>query len=90
VLVRAAPWVDVDIVELYRDTELVATVAVPPSTDVERADAEVDVEVVRDRHAIVAIARGDRPLGDVLPRIDARPFAFTNPIWLVRTQRSSR
>lgn len=90
VLVRAAPWVDVDIVELYRDTELVATVAVPPSTEVERADAEVDVEVIRDRHAIVAIARGDRPLGDVLPRIDARPFAFTNPIWLVRAQRSSR
>lgn len=84
VIVRAAPWVDVDIVELYRDTELVATVAVPPSTELERADAEVDIAMVRDRHALVAIARGDRSLGDVLPRLEAKPFAFTNPLWLVR------
>ncbi len=84
VIVRAAPWVDVDIVELYRDTELVATVAVPPSTEVERVDAEVPIEAVRDRHAIVAIARGDRSLGDVLPRLEAKPFAFTNPLWIVR------
>jgi hypothetical protein len=84
VVVRAAPWVDVDVVEIYRDTELVANVAVPPSTDVDRVDADVPIELVRDRHAIVAIARGDRSLGDVLPRLEARPFAFTNPIWFVR------
>jgi hypothetical protein len=84
VIVRAAPWVDVDVVEIYRDTELIANVAVPPSTDVDRVDADVPIELVRDRHAIVAIARGDRPLGDVLPRLEARPYAFTNPIWFVR------
>jgi hypothetical protein len=84
VIVRAAPWVDVDIVELYRDAELVATVAVPPSTALERAEAEVDIAMVSDRHSLVAIARGDRSLGDVLPRLEAKPFAFTNPIWLVR------
>lgn len=84
VVVRAAPWVDVDIVQIYRDDELVANLAVPPSTNVDRVEADVPVELVRDRHAIVAIARGDRSLGDVLPRLEAKPFAFTNPIWFVR------
>ncbi len=82
--VRAAPWIDVDIVELYRDAELVATVAVPPSQSVDRVEAEVDIAVVRPRHALVAIARGDRSLGDVLPRLEAKPFAFTNPLWITR------
>jgi hypothetical protein len=84
VTVRAAPWIDVDVIELYRDTTLVATVAVPPSQEALRVEADVEIPVTAARHAIVALARGDRPLGDVLPFIAARPFAFTNPIWLAR------
>jgi hypothetical protein len=82
VVVQAVPWVDVDIVEVYRDRELIATVAVPASTELERVSAELDLPITQSTHTFVAVARGDRTLNDVLPRLQALPFAFTNPIWV--------
>lgn len=84
VLVQAVPWVDVDIVEVYRDRELAATVAVPASTELTRVQVELDLPVTANTHTFVAVARGDRVLNEVLPRLQALPFAFTNPIWVQR------
>ncbi len=84
VVVQAAPWVDVDIVEVYRDRELVATVAVPTSNNLNRLEVDLDLPITQNTHSFVAVARGDRPMNEVLPRIQAMPFAFTNPIWVQR------
>ncbi|MDP3273755.1 MAG: CehA/McbA family metallohydrolase [Deltaproteobacteria bacterium] len=80
----AAPWIDVDLIEIYRDRELSATIAVPTTEAIERMDIEVDIPLSQARHSVVAVARGDRPMNEVLPRLQARPFAFTNPLWIER------
>jgi hypothetical protein len=41
----------------------------------------VGVPVTQDGW-LVAVVTGDTPLDDVLPGTGARPFAFTNPIWV--------
>jgi hypothetical protein len=84
VKVMAAPWVDVDRVEVYRDGARAVSLSVPPSKEVLRLDRLVEVPVPGARSYVVLVARGDRPMDAVLPYRDARPFAFTNPIWIER------
>ena len=83
VRVRAAPWLPVREVELYRDGVRAATLTIRPSESVERLDAEV-VLVLSPGSFVVAVARGPRGgLDAVLPYAEGVPFAFTNPIWFV-------
>jgi len=81
VRVRAAPWLQVREVELYRDGVRAATLTVPPSEAVERLDAEVTL-ALSPGSFVVAVARGPQGgLDAVLPYAAGVPFAFTNPIW---------
>jgi len=81
VRVRAAPWLPVSSVELYRDGARAATVTVRPSREVERLDAEVTL-ALSPGSFVVAVARGPRGgLDAVLPYAEGVPFAFTNPVW---------
>jgi hypothetical protein len=84
VRVLAAPWIDVGEVSLFHDGVLLTTLAVPPSDTVERLDRTFTVPLRRGRSFLVATARGERPLDAVLPVRGARPFAFTNPLWIER------
>jgi hypothetical protein len=81
VRVLAAPWVSVREVELVRDGQRVATVAVRRGTDALRLDTTFTLPVGPGSW-VVAIARG--PSGGMdagLPGSGAAPFAFTNPIF---------
>jgi hypothetical protein len=87
VRVLAAPWIDVDQVDLYQDGAVVTTLPVPPSSATLRLDQTVTLPLRRPRGFVLATARGDGPLDAVLPMPGARPFAFTNPVWTERVTR---
>jgi hypothetical protein len=82
VSVRAPAWIDVSLAEAWLDGKRVA---------LQRANAEpgaavrltwqTELAVERDGWLVV-VARGERVLDRVLPGVGARPFAFTNPIWI--------
>jgi hypothetical protein len=76
VRVQAAPWVDVDVVELVVDGEVVDTAAIPPSTDVIRYDGDI---VVDTGGYVIVAAYGDSRLEPVHP--GRTPFAVSNPIF---------
>jgi hypothetical protein len=89
VRVRAAPWIPVNTVELYRDGTRVATVSVRPTHNVERLDTELTL-AVSPGSFVLAVARGPRGgLDTVLPHAAGVPFAFTNPIWFGETSRAT-
>jgi hypothetical protein len=81
-VVQAAPWVDVDRVELYRDGTLVRTLAVPAST----APVRLRETLRLDKPGFwVVVVRGDGSLDPVIPDDDGRPVtpvAVANPVWL--------
>jgi hypothetical protein len=87
VRVLAAPWVDVDQVDIYQDGLRVERFAVPASTDAMRFERTFILPVSSARSFVLAVAWGDRPMEAVLPFTNARPFAFTNPIWVERAGR---
>ena len=79
VRVEAPPWIDVDHVEILRRREVLA------SWDGDfqgspRFEKEIRVNLTKGDW-IIAIARGTKPM-TYLHRSGARPFAFTNPIWV--------
>jgi hypothetical protein len=80
VQVDAPPWVDVDRVELVRRGELMAAWSAPFPAGPHRFEAHLKKKLVTDDW-IVAIARGTKPM-TYLHRPNARPFAFTNPVWV--------
>jgi hypothetical protein len=82
--IMAAPWIDVDQLEVYRDGVRVVVLSVPQSTTPLRFDETLTVPGPATRSFFVVVARGSRPLDVVLPHLNARPFAFTNPIWIER------
>jgi hypothetical protein len=49
-----------------------------------RLDEDIDVEIGPDNGWVQVIVRGARPMDDVLPFMPVPPFAFTNPIYVVR------
>jgi hypothetical protein len=78
VSVRAPRWMDVRRAEAWVNGRLVAsTTRVTPGDSVIRIQWEKVL-----RLDIVVIVRGDRPLDVVLPGSGAKPFAFTNPIFV--------
>jgi hypothetical protein len=78
--VDAPPWVDVDRVELVRRGEVVAVWTAP----FPKGPHRFEVHTTRPLAAgdwVLAVARGTRPMS-YLHRPNARPFAFTNPVWV--------
>ncbi len=76
--VRAAPWIDVTRVEVRVDGRTVAEQGVTGS-GVERLRWQPVIQLERDAFVTV-VARGERPMDQVLPGPRTTPFAFTNPI----------
>lgn len=78
VRVQAAPWIDVDALEVWVDGELAQTIAIEPSTEVVRFDDVIEVE----GDWVVFHAKGDRDLSPAMP--GRMPFGVTQPIFFVR------
>jgi hypothetical protein len=49
-----------------------------------RFDRDIELSVGPDNNWVQAIVRGDRRMDDVLPFMPVPPFAFTNPVYVVR------
>jgi hypothetical protein len=80
ILVDAPPWVDVGKVELVRRGEVVGEWSAPFAKGPHRAEIHVTTPL-RKGDWILAVVRGDKPMS-YLHRAGAKPFAFTNPIWV--------
>jgi hypothetical protein len=90
--VRAAPWIDVDRVNVYVDGDMRQTIPIPASREVVRFDGTLDLEV-RRRTFLVLRVEGDTPLpgfsqgphsqGPHSQGADYRilPIAVTNPLF---------
>jgi len=93
--VRAAPWVDVTAVDILagippQAKDQVGTVvsvykkSIPSTHDVVRFDESLSIDLPAGARWIIVIARGERPLDDVLPFMPIQPLGFTNPVWIAR------
>jgi hypothetical protein len=80
VTVDAPPWVDVSRVELVKRGETVMSWAGPFAHGVRRLDAHVKIPLTKGDW-LIAVARGDQAM-TFLARPGAKPFAFTNPVWI--------
>jgi hypothetical protein len=80
VIVDAPAWVDVSRVELVRRGEVMHTWTVPFSAGPRRLDVRIHAVLSRGDW-VLAIARGERPMA-FLARPGAKPFSFTNPVWI--------
>jgi hypothetical protein len=78
--VDAAPWVDVDRVELWVNGEPSEGFPVPGGAASRRFSKKLTKHFDRGDF-LVAIARGSKPM-TFLHRSGAKPFAFTNPIFV--------
>jgi hypothetical protein len=78
--VDAPPWVDVDRVELVRRGEVIGTWAAPFPKSPHRFETRLRRSLAKGDW-ILALARGSKPMS-YLYRPNARPFAFTNPVWV--------
>lgn len=97
VVVRAAPWIDVDSLVLVVGGRNVLALAIP-SRPTEtgrvsgtlqearacavRLDRTVRIEVGVGATWVLALARGTRKMDDVLPFMPVTPIAMTNPVWV--------
>lgn len=82
VSVRAAAWVDVTRAEAWVNG--VRSAVVPVTRDAKEAlrlTWQTSLQLERDSWVVVVV-HGERPLDAVLPKGNAMPFAFTNPIWI--------
>ncbi|HET7499626.1 MAG TPA: CehA/McbA family metallohydrolase [Kofleriaceae bacterium] len=85
VAVRAANWISVArLTVIGPGNTVLATRAIPSSTQVVRFDDTIELDVARDGYAIVRVD-GDRPMapnvGDIASFL-VYPMAVTNPIWI--------
>jgi hypothetical protein len=80
VTVDAPPWVDVSRVQIVRRGETLREWKGPFAAGVRRLDARFRARFV-EGDWVLAIARGERPM-TFLPRDGAKPFGFTNPVWI--------
>lgn len=81
--VRAPDWVNVDRVDVFVNGEVADTFTVGEGAygGNTRFSRTVDLPLSDDAF-IVVVARGERPLDEVLPGLHVPPFAFTNPIYV--------
>jgi hypothetical protein len=99
VRVRAAPWIDVAKVEIVVGGRVIQSFNVEPhpteigpmlGTTEEigaktiRFDQDIVVPIGPENGWVMVVVRGERKMDDVLPFMPVAPFAFTNPIWIVR------
>ena len=97
VRVRAAPWVDVTSVDivaagkvlvstpiLSRPTEIgkVEGDATELAAKVLRYEGNVPLTLAKGTKWVLAVARGNRKLEDVLPFMPVEPIGVTNPVWI--------
>lgn len=80
VTVDAPPWVDVTRVELVKRGETLREWKGPLAPGVRRLDARFTTSLAPGDW-VIAIARGERPMA-FLARPGAKPFGFTNPVWI--------
>jgi len=80
VMVDAPPWVDVSRVELVKHGETLKAWTGPFATGTRRLDARFTTTLVKGDW-VVAVARGEREM-KFLARPGAKPFGFTNPVWI--------
>jgi hypothetical protein len=80
VQVDAPPWVDVDRVELVRRGQVMAAWGTPFPKGPHRFEARLQ-KTLEKGDWIVAVARGSKAM-TYLHRPNAKPFAFTNPVWV--------
>jgi hypothetical protein len=80
VTVDAPPWVDVSRVELVRRGEVVKSWTGPFARGTRRLDARTTAKLAAGDW-VLAVARGDGEM-KFLARPGAKPFAFTNPVWI--------
>jgi hypothetical protein len=87
VRVRAAPWMEVDVVDLFVGSELLRTVPIPHQGErdpsgVLRFDQVVELAAPDADSFVVARVRGGQVLDTFFGREDVLPLAFTNPIFI--------
>jgi hypothetical protein len=80
VRVDAPDWVDVSKVDVIVRGKSVHTWNVAPSGAVRRFDAKFTT-ALKAGDWVVTVVRGERPM-EYLARAGAKPFAFTNPVWI--------
>jgi hypothetical protein len=86
--IEAAPWIDVRHLEVFvNGSRRGKPIDVPASQKAQRFDGSIELRIDRDAY-VVAIVRGDAPLGPVVPADEGQPpptpLAITNPIYLDR------
>ena len=87
VRVRAPRWVDADRIEVWMNGALVASSALEEtgrSDETRTLRFRAPLEVHEDGFVIILV-RGERPLHALFDDQDVYPIAFTNPIWIERT-----
>jgi predicted metal-dependent phosphoesterase TrpH len=82
VRVDAPAWMDLTAVELWLDQRRVA-VAELRDESARGTPIHFDLPVAH-QHGLVAVVRGERGMRAMFGRDSAKPYAFTNPIWLRR------
>jgi hypothetical protein len=86
--VQVPSWMQVNALRVYLGGTLVHRAALGPPTHVRFAGLASRYErtlrlPVSGPAALVVAVDGDKELAPIVPRGGVRPFAFTNPIWLV-------
>jgi len=99
ITVRAAPWIDVTSLDVIVAGRVALTIPIPSHATITgpetgtlaeaqlrtlRLEETIPIDVGAAENWILIVARGSRPLNDVLPYMPIPPMAFTNPIWLIR------
>jgi hypothetical protein len=89
--VQVPSWMQVNALRVYLGGTLVHRAALGPPTHVRFAGLANRYErtlrlPVSQPGALVVAVDGDKELAPIVPRGGVRPFAFTNPIWLVDVQ----
>lgn len=97
VRVRAAPWIDARSLEVYVGAKSVLRRELPPRepligkpegdlASVRKAaillDEDLSVPVADRARALVVVVRGERSVGEVMPFMDWKPMAISNPLFL--------
>jgi hypothetical protein len=88
IAVQSAPWIDLSALRVYLGGDLVYRGAIDEhaltrTTGASRFATMLHVPLRRSAPLVVAVD-GDKQLDEVVARRGIRPFAFINPIWLVK------
>lgn len=86
--VRAASYVDVRVLEIYRGPRRIERVEIDRSVRTLRYTGRVAVDVTPGDELVVRVV-GERTLDDLTGRTDVEPCAFTNPIRFIPTSVTS-